>query len=141
MSFSSPEDLLNQVGWPAQFLNRRGALSWSSVLSEDTVDPRNTQIASAAVLVQDALVTLRYRTATLGGKVTPEFEAKWDIANGGSPSLVSCKEQGVESALSGQQALSAFQRRVLLMATPPSFEPMAPRKAPGLTAAQPRVGA
>jgi len=141
MSFSSPEDLLNQVGWPAQFLNRRGTMSWSSVISEDAADPKNTQVASAAVLVQDALVTLRYRTATLGGKVTPEFEARWDISTGGAPSLVFCKEHGVESALSGQQALSSFQHRVLLMATPPSFEPMAPRKAPGLTASQPRVGA
>lgn len=141
MSFSSPEALLSQVGWPADALNRRGALSWSKMLSEDPAEPLNTTVASAAVLVNNETITLRYRTATLGGKVSPQLEAKWSIAQEGSPVLLSHSELGQKVDLNEDAAISAFQRRLLLMATRPSFEPMAPRRAPAPTvSARPGTG-
>lgn len=140
MSFSSPESLLSHVGWPADALDRRGALSWTKVVSEDAVDLLNTTIASAAVFVNNDTITLRYRTATLAGKVSPQLEARWSIAQEGSPVLVSQSELGQPVALDEAEAVSAFQRRLLLMATRPSFEPMAPRRAPApVVSARPGV--
>lgn len=141
MSFNSPEELLQKTGWPTQFLDRRGVLSWSKVLAEDIQNPLNTSVASAAVLVNNELITLRYRTATLGGKVTPEFEAKWQIGPDSKPTLLSCVEMGQAVSLDSNAALVAFQNRLLLMAVVPSFEPMAVRQPARPKASPPRLGA
>jgi len=139
VSFSSPEALLTQVGWPSDFLNHRGALSWSTVLSEDTVNPLKTTLASAAVLVNDALITFRYRTATLGGQISPQFEAKWDLSSG-APVLSSYKELGEAQPLNEPQALQSLLGRLLLMKASPSFQPMAVRKPPAVAVVAPRTG-
>lgn len=122
MNLRTPEDLLLELEWPRGYLDQRGVLSWSTALNAVTV-------ATAAVVVTEKMLTLRYRLMTIGKGVATPLEAKWILDEGPYAHLASLKSNGSSLPLDDRYALQQFRSFKQMLGVAPKFERHGPREA------------
>lgn len=114
--------LLLELEWPRSHLDHRGTLSWSRALDATT-------IASAAVVVTQKLLTLRYRLMAIHKGVSTPLEAKWSLDGGLYAEFQSLRENGVHRPLDEQRALIQFRGFTKLLGGEPTFQDHGRREA------------
>ncbi len=115
MALQSPQSLMSELGWPPGQLGQCGSLIWSEPLNEKTV-------VTAAVLVSEKLLTLRYRLATVGAGIRTPLEAKWSLDEGPFAFLTCYRENGKDMPLDPSKALLVFQTLQGMLKSSPVFQ-------------------
>lgn len=136
MPHPSIQALLAELAWPEHALDRKGTLTWSAAL-RDAPSEGGTTLASASVLVSDTQLTLRCRSATVGGPMEPLLEAKWTFSGDSAPELASYTQMGQGQPLDEAKAIAFFQDRVNLLGVRPQFQAFAARATPSAPAPKP----
>lgn len=120
--FPSTEFLLNTLGWPAQAGRSLGTLSWTKAMGEGS----HVQVMAASVMVNDAMVTCRMRSAQLAhpSHLEPHLEVVWNV-RGPSPQLkrwvVDGRDQDIHEPSASEEALMLFRNTVAAMDVRPLF--------------------
>lgn len=126
MRFETNESLLKELAWPEHAMDRRGAMTWATILR----DERDQAVkATASVVVEDTTVTLRLNAGTGGGENRSLLEATWKLDGPDGPVLTFATRAGSPAALDEARIVTEFQDRVNEMGILPHFQPMAPRNA------------
>lgn len=135
--FASTAELLAALGWPANALDQKGALSWGCPVGE----PPDRVIGAAVICRADAVVCrLRAHELDVGSLHKTHLEAIWAIAPDAAPVLRSVQKAGEPVEADAATALGWFQDTVNTMCTRPEFQAMGTRDRPA-QASRPRAAA
>lgn len=115
MAAQTPKALLLDLHWPRGDLDQRGTLSWSRALDDVT-------IGTAAVVVTEKMLTLRYRLMSIGRGVATPLEAKWSVDDGPHVRFIALKENGQVRPLDEAHALKQFKAFAQLLGGEPVFQ-------------------
>lgn len=138
MRFETNEALLKDLSWPEHAMDRRGMMSWTGILFDES---RQAVKATASVVVEDTTLTLRLDNGIEGGDNRNLLEATWTLGStdGDGPTLTFVTRSGSPVTPDEARIVNEFKDRVDEIGTIPHFQPMAlrnaasgPRRSPGI---------
>lgn len=101
------QQLLENLGWPASDLDKKGTISWQGAIEGDNLP------ATASLTVTPKVVRARVLNISDSQTIQPHFEAEWDITS--SPVLTKCVLAGENITERVQNPVADFTSLVALV--------------------------
>lgn len=105
------QQLLENLGWPVQDLDKKGTVSWQGSVDGDNLP------ATASLTVTPKVVRARVLNISDSQTIQPHFEAEWDITS--SPVLTKCILAGENITHSVNNPVTDFTSLVALVNSRP----------------------